>query len=88
MVIFRALSCCALMLGFMVPDDPPGLVSVSLPHEDAYCEDVRQPGLAFSVQSARDALTLEGRFDDFRFKRIIDRVNGHGFIGFHGFHFV
>jgi hypothetical protein len=83
MVMFRTLSCCVLMLGFIVPDDFPGLVSVSQPHENAYFEDVRQSSLAFSVQLARDALTLKGRFDDFRFKRIIDRVNGHGFIGFH-----
>jgi hypothetical protein len=88
MVMFRTLSCGVLMLGFIVLDDFPGLVSVSQPHENAYFEDVRQSGLAFSIQLARDALTLKDRFDDFRFKRIIDRVDGHGFIGFHGFHFA
>jgi hypothetical protein len=88
MVMFRTLSCGVLMLGFIVLDDFPGLVSVPQPHENAYFKDVRQSGLAFSVQLARDALALKGRFDDFRFKRIIDRVDGHGLIGFHVFHFA
>ena len=39
--MFRTLSCGVLMLGFIVLDDFPGLVSVSQPHKDAYFEDVR-----------------------------------------------
>ena len=71
--------CRVLVLGFILSDEFPGSVGVSRPHENADFEDVRQPGLAFSVQLARDALTLKGRFDDFRFERIINRVDGHGF---------
>jgi len=75
--------CRVLVLGFILSDEFPGSVGVSRPHENADFEDVRQTGLALSVQLARDALALKDRFDDFRFVGIVDRVDGHGFIGFH-----
>ena len=53
-MVFLSMSSwrLALVLGFIVPDNLLGSVGVSRRHEDADFEDVRQPGLALSVQLA------------------------------------
>ncbi len=88
MILGMAPCCLFLAMSFILLDDCQGSVGVSRPHEDADFEAVRQPGLAVSVQLARDALALKGRFNIFRFVGIIDRVDGHGVVNFHNDFFL
>ena len=62
------------------PDDPSGVIRISLADHHADSEDFGQPGLALTVQVAVNPFAQQSVLDDRRLVVIVKGVDRNGFV--------